>query len=60
MIITLLMISLNQVDLQNMMDKKRPKIAPHKSKFVKQVFYYAIVFILQIRLIMFIMDAIFQ
>ena len=35
-----------------MMDKKRDKIAPHKSKFVKQVFYYAIVFILQIRLIM--------
>ena len=43
--------SLNQVDLQKMMDKKRDKIAPHKSKFVKQVFYYAIVVILQIRLV---------
>ena len=49
MIITLLMISLNQVDLQNMMDKKRTKISPHKSKFVKQVLYYIIVIILQIR-----------
>ena len=40
--------SFNQVDLQNMMDSKREK-RPHQSKFVKQVCYYTIVFILQIR-----------
>ena len=33
-----------------MMDKTRLKIAQHKPKFVKQVFYYIIVVILQIRL----------
>ena len=31
------------------MDKKRDKISPHKSKFVKQIVYYMIVVILQIR-----------
>ena len=48
------MFSLNQVDLQKMMDKKRDKIAPHKSKFVKQVVYYVIVVILQIGLTIYI------
>ena len=43
-----LLFSLNQVDLQNMMDPKREKRS-HKSKFVKQFCYYTIVFILQIR-----------
>ena len=33
-----------------MMDDSKPKIAPHKPKFLKQVFYYFIVVILQIRL----------
>ena len=32
-----------------MMDKERNEIAPHKSKFVKQVVYYVIVVILQLR-----------
>ena len=32
-----------------MMDKNRDEIAPHKSKFVKQVVYYFIVVVLQIR-----------
>ena len=40
--------SLNQVDLQNLMDPKM-KQRPHESKFVKQLCYYIIVFILQIR-----------
>ena len=40
--------SFNQVDLQNMMDPGREKRS-HQSTFVKQVWYYAIVFVLQIR-----------
>ena len=40
--------SLNQVELQSLMDSTR-KQNPHHSKFVKQFCYYVIVFILQIR-----------
>ena len=47
----IIIFSLNQVDLQKMMEKERDEIAPHKTKFVKQVIYYFIVVILQIRLI---------
>ena len=42
------MLSFNQVDLQNMMDKTRDK-RPHQSKFVKQLCYYTIVATLQMR-----------
>ena len=40
--------SFNQVDLQNMMDQTREK-RTHKSKFVKQLYYYTIVASLQMR-----------
>ena len=41
--------SLNQVDLQKIMEEDRKK-RPHKSKFAKQFCYYMIVTILQMRL----------
>ena len=40
--------SFNQVDLQNLMDRRREKRS-HQSKFVKQLCYYSIVVSLQIR-----------
>ena len=43
-----ILFSFNQVDLQNMMDPKRSK-RYHHSKFIKQVCYYTIVLVLQIR-----------
>ena len=39
--------SFNQVDLQNMMDRKEIKKKSHQSKFVKSFCYYTIVFSLQ-------------